>query len=60
MSEKVFYKGLDKLTSSEPEINKGDDIKICLYSISMKEDVEIHKPFLEFLLCVNSTAELGF
>ena len=50
MSEKVFYKGLDKLTSSEPEVNKGDDIKICLYSISMKEDGENHKPFLEFLL----------
>ena len=50
MSDKVFYKGLDKLTSSEPELNKGDDIKMCLYSISTKEDGDTYKPFLEFLL----------
>ena len=36
--EKVFYKGLNK-QSSEPEFNKGDEIKICLYSVS-KEDGE--------------------
>tara|TARA_Y100000996_G_scaffold166230_1_gene129127 strand:- start:1309 stop:2325 length:1017 start_codon:yes stop_codon:yes gene_type:complete len=50
MSDKVFYKGLVKLTSSEPELNKGDDIKMCLYSISTKEDGDTYKPFLEFLL----------
>ena len=31
MSEKVFYKGLDKLTSSEPDVNKGDDIKLFIF-----------------------------
>ena len=55
MPEKVFYKGLDILTNSEPVIQKNDRIEICLYSISRKQEVVLDdtdndKPFLEFLL----------
>tara|TARA_B000000475_G_scaffold249549_1_gene225274 strand:- start:2201 stop:3232 length:1032 start_codon:yes stop_codon:yes gene_type:complete len=55
MPEKVFYKGLDILTKSEPDIKKKDRIEFCLYSISRKQEVVLEKtdydnPFLEFLL----------
>jgi hypothetical protein len=49
MSQTVIYKGLDILTDNEPTIKRGEPIRMCLYSISYKENSN-NKPFLEFLL----------